>query len=143
MFVVDTNVLLYAAERNFPEHAVCRARVEGWRTGPEAWFLTWKILYEFVRVTTHASIFPQPWKVAQAGAFVQGLLQSPSLTLLKETDRHWEVGQLVFAELPGLAGNVIHDSHTAILMREHGIRRIYTRDADFHRFPWVEVLDPR
>ncbi|GIW53056.1 MAG: hypothetical protein KatS3mg081_2411 [Gemmatimonadales bacterium] len=30
----------------------------------------------------------------------------------------------------------------AILMREHGVRRIYTRDADFHRFPFIEVLDP-
>ena len=36
----------------------------------------------------------------------------------------------------------IHDAHTAILMREHGIRRIVTRDADFHRFPFLEVVDP-
>jgi predicted nucleic acid-binding protein len=27
-------------------------------------------------------------------------------------------------------------------MREHGIRRIYTRDTDFHRFPFVEPIDP-
>ena len=27
-------------------------------------------------------------------------------------------------------------------MREHGIRRIYTRDVDFHRFPFLEVVDP-
>jgi predicted nucleic acid-binding protein len=27
-------------------------------------------------------------------------------------------------------------------MREHGIRRLYTRDTDFHRFPFIEVLDP-
>jgi predicted nucleic acid-binding protein len=27
-------------------------------------------------------------------------------------------------------------------MREHGIRRVYTRDTVFHRFPWVEVVDP-
>jgi hypothetical protein len=27
-------------------------------------------------------------------------------------------------------------------MREHGIRRIYTRDLDFQRFPFIEVLDP-
>jgi predicted nucleic acid-binding protein len=27
-------------------------------------------------------------------------------------------------------------------MREHGVRRIYTRDADFHRFPFLEVVDP-
>jgi predicted nucleic acid-binding protein len=34
------------------------------------------------------------------------------------------------------------DARTAILMREHGIRRICTRDTDFHRFPFLEVIDP-
>lgn len=27
-------------------------------------------------------------------------------------------------------------------MREHGVRRIYTRDTDFHRFRFIEPLDP-
>jgi len=27
-------------------------------------------------------------------------------------------------------------------MREHGIRRIVTRDTDFHRFPFLESFDP-
>jgi predicted nucleic acid-binding protein len=36
----------------------------------------------------------------------------------------------------------MHDVQTAVLMREHGIRRIYTRDADFHRFEFLEVVDP-
>jgi len=40
------------------------------------------------------------------------------------------------------AGNVNHDAHTAILMREHGIRRICTRDFDFNQFSFLEVVDP-
>jgi uncharacterized protein len=44
--------------------------------------------------------------------------------------------------VPHLVGNLVHDAHTAILMREHGIRRIITRDVDFHRFPFLEVVDP-
>jgi predicted nucleic acid-binding protein len=27
-------------------------------------------------------------------------------------------------------------------MREHGIKMIYTRDTDFHRFPFLQVVDP-
>jgi predicted nucleic acid-binding protein len=45
-------------------------------------------------------------------------------------------------EVPGLAGNLWHDAETASLMREHGIRRICTRDTDFHRFPFLEAIDP-
>lgn len=29
-----------------------------------------------------------------------------------------------------------------LVMREHGLRRIYTRDTDFRRFPDIEVIDP-
>ena len=42
----------------------------------------------------------------------------------------------------GYAGNLLHDAHTAILMREHGIRRICTRDTDFNQFTFLEVIDP-
>jgi uncharacterized protein len=42
--------------------------------------------------------------------------------------------------LPHLAGNLLHDAH--ILMREHGIARICTRDTDFNQFPFLEVIDP-
>jgi hypothetical protein len=27
-------------------------------------------------------------------------------------------------------------------MREHGTRRIWTRDTDFNQFPFLEVIDP-
>jgi hypothetical protein len=50
--------------------------------------------------------------------------------------------QRTIEEVPGLAGSILHDVHTAVLMREHGIRRIVTRDGDFHRFPFLEVIDP-
>jgi predicted nucleic acid-binding protein len=70
------------------------------------------------------------------------MLGSTALSLLVETDRHAAVVEQVLHEVPHLGGNVIHDMHTAILMREHGIRRIYTRDTDFHRFPFLEVIDP-
>jgi len=44
--------------------------------------------------------------------------------------------------VPGIAGNLVFDAHTAILMRENGIRTIYTRDADFNRFPFLVTIDP-
>jgi predicted nucleic acid-binding protein len=44
--------------------------------------------------------------------------------------------------VPMITGNLWHDAETAVLMREHGIRRICTRDTDFSRFPFVEIVDP-
>jgi toxin-antitoxin system PIN domain toxin len=142
MFVVDTNVFIYAAEQSGPEHARCREMVRSWQRRMEPWYTTWPILYEFLRISTHERVFRQPWSVSLAWNFVEALLASPGLRLLVQTQRHSQIAAQVFAELPELRGNVLHDVHTAILMREHGVRRVVTRDADFHRFPFVEVVDP-
>jgi predicted nucleic acid-binding protein len=48
----------------------------------------------------------------------------------------------VTSEVPIMTGNLWHDAEAAVLMREHGIRRICTRDTDFVRFPFLEVIDP-
>ena len=45
-------------------------------------------------------------------------------------------------ELTDISGNLFHDLHTTVLMRKHGVSRICTRDTDFHRFPFVTVIDP-
>ena len=107
-----------------------------------AWYTTWGVLYEFLRITTHPRVLRSPWSVTKSWSFVEAMLQSTTLGILVETDRHTDVVEQVLQEVPQLGGNVVHDAHTAILMREHGIRRIYTRDTDFHRFPFVEVIDP-
>jgi toxin-antitoxin system PIN domain toxin len=142
MFVVDTNILVYAANQDAAEHRRCRDLVESWRRGSLPWFTTWSVLYEFLRVVSHPRVFDRPWPLKQAWRFVAALLSSPGHQVLAATRRHVEVAAQTFGELPDIHGNLIHDAQTAILMREHGIRRIFTRDTDFHRFPFLEVVDP-
>lgn len=142
MFVVDTNVLVYAADVRAAEHQRCRTLLEGWRRQNGAWYLTWGICYEFLRVVTHARVLRQPWTVAEAWQFLTAVRAAPGLSMLVATQRHAGVLKEVIAELPDLAGNLLHDTTTAVLMREHGIRRICTRDTDFHRFPFLEPVDP-
>ncbi len=135
-------MLVYAADADSPFHAACREWLERQRGRADAWYTTWAILYEFLRVTTHPRVMRRPWSAPAAWGFVKALLASPGLGLLTATERHADVADRVIAELPQLAGNLFHDAHTAILMREHGLRRVATRDTDFHRFPFLEVVDP-
>ncbi|MEX2284645.1 MAG: TA system VapC family ribonuclease toxin [Gemmatimonadota bacterium] len=140
--LVDTNVLIYAANQDAPEHLRCRELVEQWRVGRKRWYTTWAVLYEFLRVVTHPRVFPRPWEIAPALEFVEGVLASPSHRVLVETERHASIAREVMRQVPGLAGNLLHDYHTAVLMREHGVSKVCTRDSDFRRFPFVEVIDP-
>lgn len=142
MFVVDTNVLVYAADVRAAEHERCRTLLEGWRRQSGAWYLTWGICYEFLRVVTHPRVLRRPWTAPEAWRFLAAVRAAPGLAMLVPTQRHGAVLEEVLMEVPHLAGNLVHDAATAVLMREHGIRRICTRDTDFHRFPFLEPVDP-
>jgi hypothetical protein len=39
-------------------------------------------------------------------------------------------------------GNEVPDAHLAALMRQHGVRLIYTRDRRFRRFDEIDARDP-
>jgi toxin-antitoxin system PIN domain toxin len=142
LVLVDTNVLVYAADDASPHRSACLAWLEARRSRPDAWYITWSIVYEFLRVTTHQRVLRRPWSLTAAWTFVDVLLASPGIEVLVPTERHGEVAAAIIDELPELAGNLLHDMHTAVLMREHGVARICTRDADFHRFTFLEVIDP-
>lgn len=99
------------------------------------------IVYEFLRVVTHPKALDKPLSPAQALQFLDALAVG-SMAMLLPTDRHAEILRDLLRELPHARGNIMHDAHTVVLMREHGISRVYTRDVDFHRFPGIDVIDP-
>lgn len=142
MFVVDTNILIYGADKDASEHDRCRKFLESCRTQATPWYLTWGIVYEFLRVVTHPRVMAKPFTSDQAWTFLNALFASPSLGLLVETDRHRHAAAEVFADVLGISGNLVFDAHTAVLMRENGVRTIYTRDSDFNRFSFLDTIDP-
>jgi toxin-antitoxin system PIN domain toxin len=142
VFVVDTNVFLYAANADAPEHEACTAKLLAWRSDRTPWFVTWPIVYEFLRVSTHRRVFRAPLTLEQAWSFADAVISSRSIGVLAPSAAHRETLADLVANHAMLAGNVLHDLHTAALMREHGIRTIVTRDTDFHVFDFLEVIDP-
>lgn len=145
MIGVDTNIVLYAADEFAPEHAVCRRLLLGGRASPdmhaEPLCIPWTVVYEFLRVVTHLHALKRPWSMPEAWAFVTVLAGSPHITMLGAGPGHAAAADRMLSA-PGVRGNLVHDAHIAAVLAEHGVRRIYTRDQDFRRFPGLEVVDP-
>ena len=141
MLVFDTNVLVYAVDEDSPFHDVCRNLVARARRNGSQSFVTWSICYEFLRVTTHANAPGAPWTLISAVAYLEALLSSPGFQVLTATPSHAAVLAQTACEHPDARGNLVHDLHTAVIMREHGVKRICTRDSEFRRFPFLEVVD--
>lgn len=142
MRVVDTNILLYAANTDSEFHLPCRSFLEKLRIDSVPSYLTWNICYEFLRVSTHVRVFRTPWRSGPAWSFIENLLSFPGFSMLLETNRHPAVLAQTLAELPDAKGNLLHDLHTVAIMREHGISQICTHDTDFAKFPSITVVDP-
>ncbi|MBI2981313.1 MAG: PIN domain-containing protein [Deltaproteobacteria bacterium] len=142
MFVVDTNILLYGAIKEFREHEKARQLIDEWRRSATAWHSTWGIFYEFLRVSTHLNVFEYPLSAAHSWDFLKVILSSPGFSLLSEHEDHAKILEESLVNEVSLKGNLWHDGHTATLMKEHGIREIVTSDTDFHKFNWIKVNNP-
>ena len=140
--MVDASVLLIAADRSDPSHDRCREQVLEWRRQPTPWYVTWPIVFEFLRIATHPKVLRRPWPLAEGWAFIDAILASPALTVLCAGPHHQSIIQQLAESLPDLRGEQMHQAQIVSTMVEHGIRRIVTRDIEYHRFPMVEVIDP-
>lgn len=141
-FLVDTTILVYAVNRDCDEHRPAAQAVGTWLSGGAAWAITWGVVYEFFRVVTHPGIFGRPLTAARALQFLGPILASDLVSVLGPTSRHEQIMRATIREVGRPSGNLFHDLHTAVLMREHGIGEIMTADADFRRFGFLRVTDP-
>jgi toxin-antitoxin system PIN domain toxin len=142
VFVVDTNLLIYAASRESPQHERARRLVVEWGRSSESWRITWSVAYEFLRVVTHRSALLHPVSFMAAWDFIEHLCLSPSFGFLLETDRHAEVVRDLSVEYPRTSGNRMHDLHIAAVMRENGVVELRTADVGFHEFKFLRVVNP-
>ena len=141
-FLIDTNILLHAANAASPSHKTARGFFEDHLRLRTSWCITWPILYEFLRVSTHHRVFPKPLKARQALEFAEALIAREEVAILAATSRHWAVLETVVNEIGHPSGNFFHDIHTAVLMREHGVSEIVTADTDFLQFGFLKVSNP-
>jgi toxin-antitoxin system PIN domain toxin len=137
---LDANVLVRASNEDDPAHRQARQLVERLAEGPDLLYLFWPTLLGYVRLVTHPGILPRPLGPLVAVENVSGLVHLPHVRTPGEADGFWKVYRATAGDR--LRGNDVPDGHIATLMRQHGVRVIYTRDRGFRRFEGIQVLDP-
>lgn len=140
-YSIGANILLYASDASCPEHAAARDFMEHRPADPDLLCITWKTLLAYQRIATHPAIFTNPLTPDQALANVLGLLSLPRTRVLVEELRFLDDYAGVTAGL-AVRGNLVPDAHLATLLRQHGVRRIYSADADFRKLEFLEVVNP-
>jgi toxin-antitoxin system PIN domain toxin len=141
-FLVDTNILAYAVNRESAEYGAASEALRSWLSGAIPWAVTWGVVYEFLRVVTHPRVFRRPLLAVEALDFLSPLFSCDAVTIIGPTARHESLLRATIREVGRPSGNLLHDLQTAVIMREHGVTEIMTADADFLKFPFLIVTDP-
>ena len=140
MILLDANLLIYAVNRDLPQHRAARTWIEKTFSAQDNVGLPWVSVLAFLRLCTNPRVFKAPLKVADAIAYVDQWLALPSVELVTPGPQHWEI----FKNLPaqcGTGGNLVADAHIAALALERGYA-VYSADHDLRRFPGIRHVNP-
>jgi hypothetical protein len=134
-------MLLYASDTSSPRYPEANRFLEQRASDPDLFYIAWSTLVALLRISTHPRIFAHPLSPGEALGNVESLLGLPRVRALSEGEGFLENYSEVTAHFP-VRGNLVPDAHLAALLRQHGVRRLYTIDRDFRKFDSLEVADP-
>ncbi len=140
-FSVDVNLLLYASDTSSGYQKPALAFLRSVTEGSELCCLAWSTVMSYLRMATHPSIFASPLSPAEAQGNVERLLSHAHVRCLSEAEGFWTVYLELAGETP-VRGSLVPDAHLAALLKQHGIRTLYTHDKDFLKFSFLRVVDP-
>ncbi len=140
MILPDVNVLIYAFRKDDPQHARCRAWLNGIAAGEARFGVSPLALSTLVRVTTNTRTYREPSTFEDAFGFCEDLLGQPHCQVVVPGERHWEIFKRLCIET-NTRGPRVTDAWFAALAIEWGCEWI-TMDRDYARFPGLKSGAP-
>jgi uncharacterized protein len=140
-FAIDANVLLYASDSGCPQCSPAQQFLNDCVQSQTVFCLAWPTLMAYLRIATHPRIFAQPLEPQQAQRNIDQLLNLKHCRVVSEGATFWETYRAL-AKDHHPRGNLVPDLHLAAILRDNGIRRLYTCDRDFRRFEFLDVVNP-
>ena len=140
MILVDANLLLYAVNRDLPQHERALAWWNSTLSGQKPVGLAWAVILAFLRITTNPRVFERPLDIEAASAVVNEWLAIPVVRPVVPGIAHWSIFRQLI-EQTGAGGNLTTDAHLAALAIEQGAS-LYSADHDFKRFPGLVYVNP-
>ena len=140
MILIDANILIYAHESSFAQHAKAHDWLDAQLNGFAPVGIPWSSVTAFLRIVTNPRVFKDPEPMADAWRQARDWLSAETVRVPQPTDKHAQVfGE--FLLLSGVDSNLVPDAHLAALAVEHGLT-LCTTDGDYARFPGLRWLNP-
>ena len=140
-YSIDVNILLYASDQSNPRHAAATRFMQERISDSDLFCVAWSTIMSYLRISTHPSIFSDPLPPDHAQDNIESLISLPHVRILSEEEGFLNIYREVTSRFP-VRGNLVPDAHLVALLRQHGVRTLYTNDGDFKKFDFLDVRDP-
>ena len=140
MILLDTNLLIYAWDKQAAQHSRAKSWVGEKLNGSARVGIPWQTSLGFLRIVTNARIYPQPASANDAWSIVTLWLECPNVWVPEAGARHREILATMVPHV-GAGAKLFPDAHLAALSIEHGLTLCST-DGDFARFPNLRWRNP-
>jgi len=140
MIVPDLNLLVYAIDATFPQHALAHRWWQDCLNGDEPIGLCDVVSFGFLRLTTRRGVFANPLPVDTAVALIEQWQSLPHVESLALCERSPAQVLRWMREL-GVAGNLSTDLQIAAIAHRDRAT-VYSNDTDFLRIPALSVCNP-
>jgi toxin-antitoxin system PIN domain toxin len=138
--LLDANVLLYAYDKDAPNHLAAARWIKHLFDGSETIGLPWITLWAFVRISTNPRVWTNPKPPQEAFQIVREWLALPGVVVVQPGPRHVELLERLVIDNRA-AGPLTTDAALAAMAIEHGATLAST-DRDFSRFPDLRWVNP-
>lgn len=139
---IDTNILLYAINRDCPEHGAAIGLVRRALAEPSSWIVADQVWFELYRLLRNPSVLGAPLSAADAAETIEWYRgRSGWLTCAWEPDLMPRLSAVW--RRSAFSARSTFDAVLAVTLKAHGVRTLYTRNSrDFRTMDLFEVSDP-
>ena len=141
---IDTNILVYLAASDVPQHAKSRRAIEEFlsRSRENRIAVSDDVLFEFVHVVTDPKRLKSPLTMVAALDWAEALWSGRETQPLLPSPETF-TRTMALLRKHGLSRKRIRDTALAAVLEENGVREIWTANAgDFQVFPFLKAIDP-
>ena len=138
----DTNVLLYAINRDCAEHEPCRALIAKALDTPNEWVVADQLWFELYRLLRHPNVLQRPLDAATAATTVAWYRDKSGWQQCAWSPAQMPKLQAQWSN-PEFPARRTFDAVLAVTLRSNGVTRFYTRNASaFAGAGFAEVIEP-
>ena len=139
---LDTNILLYAANEDAPEHEVCKELLQKVIQNPTDWIIADQVYLELYRALRSPRVMSNPLSAKLAAKHIAILRDELGISHCGYDSACWK-GLIRSLEADDFPYRRTHDAVLAATLLSHGVNKFYTRNTkDFESAGFDMVINP-